>query len=318
MPRKVIKAESTRRARAKARQQVGTLQSQVVQPQTLKRYHQAVHAFLDFLIAHQMSYPTSNPQLDSAACEYIEELWENGDPKGWAGDLLSGLGHLIPSCKGHLAGGWRLHSAWTRAELPLRAAPFTPKMVYALAQRAFDFGWKDTGVLLILGFHRYPRSGELFQARKADFSFDSINHGVWSLPLTKSGQRIGACESLILDDSWVGGLVRSFVRPLHPGDLLTSVSPATQRFRLKTLLKDLRLTGPFRWYSCRRGGATHHFRKTNNMALVCHVGRWNDARTARIYITDGLASLTDLSLPLSRERHLQRLALKARPDFEAA
>ena len=118
MPRKVIKAESTRRARAKARQQVGTLQSQVVQPQTLKRYHQAVHAFLDFLIAHQMSYPTSNAQLDSAACEYIEELRENGDPKGWAGDLLSGLGHLIPSCKGHLAGGWRLHSAWTRACYP--------------------------------------------------------------------------------------------------------------------------------------------------------------------------------------------------------
>ena len=83
------------------------------------------------------------------------------------------------------------------------------------------------------------------------------------------------------------------------------------------VLKDLRLTGPFRWYSCRRGGATHHFRKTNNMALVCHVGRWNDARTARIYITDGLASLTDLSLLLSSGT-CSGLALKARPDFEAA
>lgn len=161
MPRKVIKAESTRRARAKARQQVGTLQSQVVQPQTLKRYHQAVHALLDFLIARQMSYPTSNPQSDSAACEYIEELWENGDPKGWAGDLLSGLGHLIPSCKGHLAGGWRLHSAWTRAELPLRAAPFTPKMVYALAQKAFDFGWKDTGRSAYLRIPSIPTFGRI-------------------------------------------------------------------------------------------------------------------------------------------------------------
>ena len=59
MPRKVIKAENTRQARAKARQQVGTLQSQVVQPQTLKRYHQAVHAFLDFLIAHQQAWAIS-------------------------------------------------------------------------------------------------------------------------------------------------------------------------------------------------------------------------------------------------------------------
>ena len=139
-------------------------------------------------------------------------------------------------------------------------------MVYALAQRAFDLGWKDTGVLLILGFHRYPRSGELFQARKADFSFDSKDHGVWSLPLTKSGQRIGARESLILDDSWVGGLVRSFVHPLQPGDLLTTVSPATQRLRLKTLLKDLHLVGHFRWYSCRRAFSKN---KQHGLSLPC-------------------------------------------------
>eukprot|EP00435_Cladocopium_sp_Y103_P006537 s2887_g2.t1 len=162
-------------ARARARQNVGSLQSQVVQPKTLKRYERAVHAFLDFLIAHELSYPRSNALLDSFVCGYIEELWENGDPKGWAGDLLSGLGHLIPSCKGSLTGGWRLHAAWGRAELPVRALPFTPKIVYALAQQAFDRQWKDTGVLLLLGFHRYPRSGELFQARKADFTFDRLH-----------------------------------------------------------------------------------------------------------------------------------------------
>ena len=33
-----------------------------------------MHAFLDFLISHQMGYPTSNSQLDCAACAYIEEL----------------------------------------------------------------------------------------------------------------------------------------------------------------------------------------------------------------------------------------------------
>eukprot|EP00438_Fugacium_kawagutii_P020298 Skav211648 [mRNA] locus=scaffold1290:276136:276873:- [translate_table: standard] len=245
-------------------------------------------------------------------------MWQNGDPKGWAGDLLSGLGHLIPSVKGHLAGGWRLHSAWGRAELPLRALPFTPKLVYALAQQAFEHHWQDTGVLLVLGFYRYPRSGELFQARKADFTFDHKGHGVWSLPLTKSGQRVGARESLVLDDSWIGGLLRSYMAPLKAGDCLSKVSPATQRLRLKTLLEELNISGNFRWYSCRRGGATHHFRCSNNMSLVCHIGRWNCAKTARIYITDGLACLTDFQLPLSRERHLQRLALKARPDYETA
>ena len=96
-----------------------------------------MHAFLDFLIAHQMSYPTSNAQLDSAACEYIEELRENGDPKGWAGDLLSGLGHLIPSCKG--PSGWWMATAFglDSSMLPLRAAPFTPKMVVRIGSKSF-------------------------------------------------------------------------------------------------------------------------------------------------------------------------------------
>eukprot|EP00438_Fugacium_kawagutii_P029860 Skav235139 [mRNA] locus=scaffold321:416835:420018:- [translate_table: standard] len=215
-----------------------------------------------------MSYPTSNPALDAAVCTFIEELWGNGDPRGWAGDLLSGLGHLIPSVKGHLAGGWRLHAAWGRAELPLRALPFTPKLVYALAQSAFEHSWRDTGVLLVLGFYRYPRSGELFQARKADFIFDHRGHGVWSLPLRKSGQRIGARESLVLDDSWIGGLLRAYMAPLQAGDTLSRVSPATQRFRLKTLLQELQITGNFRWYSCRRGWV-----RDSKTAPRCSVGQ---------------------------------------------
>ena len=134
----------------------------------------------------------------------------------------------------------------------------------------------------------------------------------------KSGQRIGARESLILDDSWIGGLSRAFLKPLKPGDTLTRASPAVQRLRLKTLLADFNLVGNFRWYSCRRGGATHHFRCTNNMNLICHIGRWGCARTARIYLTDGLACLTDLTSPLSSEWRLQRQALRARPDYEIA
>lgn len=126
MPRRVIRLEQNRQTRARARQKVGTLQSQVVQPQTLQRYEKAVHGFLDFLIQHGKLYPTTPAALDAAVCACVEDWWENGDPRGWAGDLLSGLGHLIPSVKGQLAGGWRLHSAWGRAELPLRALYHSP------------------------------------------------------------------------------------------------------------------------------------------------------------------------------------------------
>ena len=179
--KKTHQAEQRCQARAKARSKVGTLQLQVVQPQTLQRYEQSVHALLDFLIQHGHSYPSTIPALDTLVCLYFEELCENGGPKGWAGCISS------RAPKDTWLGGWRLHAAWGRVELPLRVLPFTP-LVCALAQESFHRRWEDTFVLLLLGFHRYPRSGEIFQARKADFTFDSKGQVVWSLPVTKSGQ----------------------------------------------------------------------------------------------------------------------------------
>ena len=190
-------------------------------------------------------------------------------------------------------------------------------MIYALAQLASERQWWDTAVLLILGFHVFPRSAELFNARKADFVFDFRNHAVWSLPLTKSGQRVGAKESLIVDDVWVTQLLKQFLKPLMPGDRLSSISGQGQRQRLRTLLDAASLDGDYRWYSCRRGGATALFRATGNMSRVCHVGRWNSQKTARIYITDALAALVETQLTQPHRRRLTRLASSARPDLHA-
>ena len=97
----------------------------------LKLFHQklknvnlsAVSRFLSFLISQGKGYPQNFWVLDLEVSAFIEELWEQGDPKGWAGDCLSGLGHFIPACKPSLVGSWRLHSAWGRAELPCCAPP---------------------------------------------------------------------------------------------------------------------------------------------------------------------------------------------------
>ncbi|CAK9117515.1 unnamed protein product, partial [Durusdinium trenchii] len=244
------------------------------------------------------------------------QIGKSGDPKGWASDCLSGLGHFIPPCKPWLVGAWRLHAAWGRAELPLRAAPFTPLLVYSLAELAHRRHWNDTAVLLIVGFCMFPRSAELFSALKGDFVFDHKRSAVWSLPLTKSGQRTGAKESLVVRDRWVVSLLRSYLEHLSPGDKLTRVSGQTQRNRLKVLTEDANLAGNFQWYSCRRGGATHMFRMTGNLSQVCHVGRWNSPKTARIYISDAVAALAEIDLETSHRRRLTLLAAHARPDWD--
>lgn len=66
----------------------------------------------------------------------------------------------------------------------------------------------------------------------------------------------------------------------------------------KTSLEALQLTLlEFRPYSLRRGGATFWFGKRGNFDKLLIAGRWQAARTARIYINEGLAILHDLKLP---------------------
>ena len=313
---KLVRQKASKASRQRERRKLGALSLQIVAPKTLTRYRTHVYKFLDFLVSLGASYPSSFMQLDEFVCQYIDYLWESGDSKSWAGDCLSGLGHFIPACKPWLVGGWRLHAAWGRAELPSRALPFTELMLYALAQLAAENAWWDTAVLLILGFHVFPRSAELFSARKVDFVFDSRRQAVWSLPLTKSGQRVGAKESLIVEDAWIVDLLKQFLHPLMAWDRLSTVSAQGQRQRLKRLLKAASLEGDYRWYSCRRGGATAVYRATGNMSRVCHIGRWNSQKTAQIYITDALASLVETQLTERHRHRLHRLANLARPNLQ--
>lgn len=317
MPKRQVLGKRSRRERQQQRKALGKLRSQVVSPKTEERYLSAVSRFLSFLISQGKGYPQNFLVLDLEVSAFIEELWEQGDPKGWAGDCLSGLGHFIPACKPYLVGSWRLHSAWGRAELPCRAPPFTPLLLYAVAQSAVNHDWVDLAVLLILGFHTFARAGELFQAKAGDFVLGPRS-GTWTLPLSKGGQRQGVTESILLTDPFVITLLRNFLRFHSPGDPLSKVSGGTQRKRLNDLLLDLKIPFPFRWYSVRRGGATHAYRTTNNMAAICVKGRWNSLKTARIYISDAVAQLTELQLSEQRMRSLRKLAVICRPSFEQA
>ena len=316
MPRAQVIGRRSLAQRKADRRALGSLQSLVVAPATHTRYFQAVSRFLEFLQLHGYPYPSSFTLLDAKVCEFIEYLWHNGEPKSFASDCLSGLGHFLPSVKKHMVGGWRLHGSWTRAELPARAIPFTPVMLYALAQRAFELRWEDVAVLLLLGFDRFARTGELFAATKKNFVFSRTGHRVvWSLPLTKSGQRLGAEESLVIEDPWLARALQNFLRQLQPGDYLRTVSPGIMRARLKTLLADLNFPEGCQWYSVRRGGATNFSRTSNNLGQTCLIGRWACQKTARIYITDALAQLTEITTPPQTHARWLQLARKARPHF---
>ena len=197
----------------------------------------------------------------------------------------------------------------------MQSTTFYPLVLYAVAQQAVACGWTDLAGLLILGFHTFARAGEFFQAKVGDFVFDKTS-GTWIFPLSKSGQPMGATESLLLTDSFVVTLVHFFCRGRQAGDLLSSHSPRLLRKRLTVAWEQLGLSVPYRWYSVGRRGATYIYRTTNNIAAVCVSGRWNAVKIAKIYISDGVAQLSELALPPSKQRRLKQLASSCRPDFE--
>jgi hypothetical protein len=93
------------------------------------------------------------------------------------------------------------------------------------------------------------------------------------------------------------------MRLLHcsAGDWFCDMPAASARHIFADFLKVLELChlGLHR-YSLRRGKATHHFCKYGQMKATLVRGRWESSRTARIYLTEGMAALQGTKLTIGR------------------
>ena len=294
----MITAQKSRTARRQARAQLGALQNQIVARATLLRYEKAVGAFYSWLDVIGRGLPDEPAELDDLACRRIEELWQEGDAKAFAGDLLSGLSHFIAAMKGRLPAAWRLFSAWGRAELPSRAPPLSPDILLAMCGFALADGNIQAAAGMALGFHALLRSAELTNLVKGDVHLDvARGTGVLNLGLTKGGQRRGVVEHVTLDDSNVIRLLSLACEKLQRGDLVCGRTGRDFTMKYQSYLARLHLgSDGYKPYSLRRGGATHWFRRSGSMTQTCERGRWSNAKTARIYINDGLLVLLDVQL----------------------
>ena len=128
---------------------------------------------------------------------------------------------------------------------------------------------------------------------------------VVNLGSTKTGQRIGVSESITFEHTSLAKILGACFVNKAPGDLILPRGQADFRSVFAKLLDSLELGEfGFKPYSLRRGGATHMFRTLGTLSPVVVRGRWTNARTARIYINEGLATLATYSFDLS-ESHFQ-------------
>ena len=93
---KLVLAARSRRERAAVRRALGPLREQVITQATYLRYCKAQLRFEEFRLSHlDGRVPLTLTDIDDMYSSYIEYLWQEGDPRSWAGDALSAAKHFL-------------------------------------------------------------------------------------------------------------------------------------------------------------------------------------------------------------------------------
>ena len=302
MPKRVLEG-GTQQDRAKTRRQLGTLRQLTVQPATRKRYDKAVDHFLGFLRKEGIALPTDKKRLDPLVCDYLEHLWATGQGRGLACDTLAHLQDLQPGLRTHMPAAWRLLKTWQTNEIPNRAPPLPEHLVHAMAGWAIFNGWISFAVSLLLGFYTMLRTGEILGVVSSHVELGTgTGQALVNLGFTKGGKRHGAAESVVLGYEPVVKVLKAWKQAGSPSTRLTP-SPPKWRALFNSCLEGLQIQDMgFRPYSLRRGGATFWFQKHQNLDRILVQGRWHTQKSARIYLNEGLAVLSQLKLPTSDAR----------------
>ena len=194
--------------------------------------------------------------MDEHISEYVELLWEDGEPRCWAETTLSGFTRLVPSLRGAFPCSWALIATWQRHEIPQRCTPMTLSLLHVFCGACIQRGWLDLSLTLAIGFHCILRTMEMYHIAAKDFEFSSsLDTAVLTLPHTKAGTRYNIIESVTLTDACLVRAIHTFLRNAQPGDLLFPEGAWSFRTRFDALVEKVKLPSTllYKPYSIRRG-----------------------------------------------------------------
>ena len=262
-----------------------------IKPQTRVRYQRQLKRFFRSLDTLGIPWPESWATLDKAVAEVIEEMFQEGEPHGYAGDLLSAMSRWLPGARLRLPTARLWFANWSRERSPSRALPMPPSVVRGLAGIALAVGRPDLAALLPVAFLLCaccgPEKLPGYRWRRCL----SIRTGCG--PASRSHLQKTTCpnsEEVVLHDPVA-------VRALHYTCAHRGPSEPVYRRHPRHFADELRWLGAlvgfshprFTPYSLRRGGATWHLHTCGSLSLTTVRGRWTHERTARIYIAGAAA-----------------------------
>ena len=290
-------AFESKQKRQQERRRIGRLGDNVVLPGTLERYRKAVINFFMWLFIEGTQIPRKMWDMDPVLSEYIEHLWEEGEGVSFANDAFAGLLHYRERLKHYLPKTRKLLKTWNKKELPARAPPFSISLLFLLVDSLRESGAGEMALGCLIMFFLILRTGELASITRGDIQFAPDNNSfILNLGMTKVGVRSGVAESVTCELPWLTKIMLAWAKGKLPGDRLVSKGIHSFRRCFSNHVSSLGLNAHiadaslhFKPYSLRRGGATYHFRVFNSLSRLCVYGRWNNPRTCRIYVNEGLA-----------------------------
>lgn len=316
MARAAIVASELRDQRRRLRRALGRLELNLVRRHTVERYATHFTAFMEYVPQVLGHLPQSSSEYDALLSEYLEVLWDSGEPKSVATYSVAALLFYLPQLRKQLPRSWKLKAIWDRLELPCQAVPLNLDLLFGFV--GFFIDRKDYIMAwgCLLGFNALLRTGELLSLLLSNCSWTPQGL-VLHLTDTKGAQRrLIQEESVIVLDELTLGVVRLLSRKKSPGDYLVGISAATFRTRWNHMKQCLHLQHlRFLPYSLRRGGATWFFKETGSFSRTMLRGRWQHLKTCKLYISEAQTALANLSLPPTTAQSLNTYAMLARPHL---
>ena len=306
----------SRQQRQRHRRTLGTLESNIIKPVTLDRY--ALHfnswsAHVQEIIGY---WPADPETFDQLLSEYLEMLWDTGEPRTVASYTLASVHYFLPALRRKLPRAWRLKNIWERLELPNQAEPLSEQQMVAIAGYFLHHSQLNLAAACITGFTCLLRTGELLSLKVNDCSFTQQGC-ILHLGETKGAKRKQLIdESVLTTDKVTILLLRYLVKEKLPGDYVFAASPSQFRTAWHAMKRDLGITSwKFMPYSLRRGGATWYFAHCGSFSKTMVKGRWEHIKTCKLYLSQSQLALTNLSLPPLVTSRFQQLEQFIRPQL---
>ena len=285
-----------------------------LQRRTISAYHLALQRFLAF-VKEKPCHLRSTKDLDAALAEYLNCMFQEGEPVSAAGHALSGIKRFLPDVRLKLSISSQYLRNWQRCHRPVRAVPISWELLQALASIAWSQGAPNVALLLYIGFNCFLRTAEMLSlqfchlmphARKPEVAV--------VIPFAKTSN--GNAQVLLVHDYNIWLLSKALLTKEPSTALLWAGTPHQFRKLWASLLSVLDFAcDDYSPYGVRRGGATWYFLETGSLDATLARGRWAISKVAKQYIDDGTLTLAKMQWTKTQKRLVRHWLRVSKSNF---